>query len=188
MLAQVRSTVSSRWWLLLLQGIAATILGILMISYPAATLAVIAVYIGVYFLIAGLLSFVRLFTVSSGWLWSLLNGIIGVLAGLFILKHPLYSAVLIPATLVIVLAIQGLVMGVIDLVRGFQGEGVGAFVLGALNILVGLWLLWHPLAAAWAVPIVLGALGIVGGIAAMVLAFRLRGLAQRATSAISEPT
>ncbi len=75
---------TSAWWLLLLQGIVAVIVGLLMVSYPAATLAVIALYIGVYFLISGFFAFVRLFTVPSRWFWALLNGILGVLAGLFI--------------------------------------------------------------------------------------------------------
>ncbi len=185
MSAQVRSMVSSVWWLLLLQGIAALILGILMVTYPAATLVVIAVYIGVYLLISGLLSFIRMFMVPADRVWSLLNGIIGVLAGFFILRHPLYSAVLVPAILVIVLAIQVLIMGVIDLVRGFQGAGPGAFVLGVLNILIGLWLLFHPIAAAWALPVVLGVLGIVGGIVAIFFAFRVRGLVNQVTQGMA---
>ncbi len=185
MSAQVRSMVSSVWWLLLLQGIAALILGILMVTYPAATLVVIPVYIGVYLLISGILSFIRMFTAPAGWGWSLVNGIIGVLAGFFILKHPLYNAILVPTILVIILAIQVLIMGVIDLVRGFQGAGPGAFVLGVLNILIGLWLLFHPLPAAWALPVVLGVLGIVGGIVAIFFAFRVRGLVNQVTQEIT---
>ena len=42
------------WWLILLDGIAGLIIGILLIAYPQATLTFIVVLLGIYWLIAGI--------------------------------------------------------------------------------------------------------------------------------------
>jgi uncharacterized membrane protein HdeD (DUF308 family) len=69
---------------------------------------------------------------------------VGILAGLFVLRHPLVAALTVPTILVIILGVQGLVMGVIEIIGGFKGGGVGSFILGAINVLVGLQLLGSP--------------------------------------------
>ena len=75
-------------------------------------------------------------------------------------------------------------MGVIDLARGIQGDGAGAFVLGGLNILIGIWLFMHPLFATAALPVVLGILGIAGGFVAIFYALRLRSVVNQMGEAI----
>jgi uncharacterized membrane protein HdeD (DUF308 family) len=99
---------------------------------------------------------------------------VGILAGLFVLRHPLIAALTVPTILVIILGIQGFVMGVIEIIGGFKGGGIGSFVLGAVNVLVGLLLLGSPVAAALAVPLVFGVLLLIQGVASIVLAFRVR--------------
>ena len=104
--------------------------------------------LGFYWLIMGVLALVQVFVDrSTPWIWSLLSGIVGILAGLFVLRHPLIAALTVPTILVIILGVQGLVMGVIEIIGGFKGGGVGSFVLGAVNVLVGLLLLGSPVAA-----------------------------------------
>jgi uncharacterized membrane protein HdeD (DUF308 family) len=105
---------------------------------------------------------------------ALLTGIVGILAGLFVLRHPLVAALTVPTVLVIILGIQGLVMGILQIVGGFKGGGIGAFILGAINILVGILLLGSPMAAALAVPIAFGVLLLVQGVGLIILAFHVR--------------
>ena len=97
-----------------------------------------------------------------------------MLAGVAVLRHPLLAAIMIPTVLVIVLGVQGLVMGILEIIEGFKGGGAGSFILGVINILVGLLLLARPLAAALAVPLVFGILLLVQGIGLIVFAFRVR--------------
>jgi uncharacterized membrane protein HdeD (DUF308 family) len=123
----------------------------------------------------GVLALVQVFVDrSTPWMWSLLSGIVGILAGLFVLRHPLIAALTVPTILVIILGVQGLVMGVIEIIGGFQGGGVGSFILGVVNVLVGLLLLGSPVAAALAVPLVFGVLLLIQGVASIVLALRVR--------------
>jgi uncharacterized membrane protein HdeD (DUF308 family) len=169
------SPAPSIWWLFLLQGIAAILLGAMLLAAPGQTLVALVHFLGFYWLITGVLALVRVFVDRSvPWIWSLLSGLVGVAAGVLVLKHPLLAALTVPTVLVILLGVQGLVMGVIDIVGGIKGGGIGSFILGAINILVGLLLLASPVAAAVAVPLVFGVLLLVQGVALVLLAFRVR--------------
>ena len=65
-------------------------------------------------------------------------------------------------------------MGVFEIIRGFQGGGVGAFILGVINALIGLLLLGRPMAAALAVPFIFAVLLLIEGVGLLIWAFRVR--------------
>jgi uncharacterized membrane protein HdeD (DUF308 family) len=166
------------WWLVLLEGIAAVIIGIFLLAAPADALLFLVQVLGFFWLIGGIFRIVSIFVDSSLWGWKLFAGVLGILAGIVVLQHPLWSAVLVPTVLIILLGIQGIISGVISLVMAFRGGGWGIGILGILSVIIGLILLFDPLAAVVALPIVLGAFSLVGGIAAIVMAFSVRkGLA-----------
>jgi uncharacterized membrane protein HdeD (DUF308 family) len=100
--------------------------------------------------------------------------VVGILAGLFVLRHPLFAALTVPTVLVIILGVQGLVMGAFEIIGGLKGGGIGSFALGAINALVGLLLLSSPIAAAFAVPTVFGVLLLIQGVGLIILAFSVR--------------
>ena len=162
------------WWVVLLQGIAAVILGIFLLLKPGMTMVVVVQFIGIYWLVSGLFQIVAIFVDSTQWGWKLFSGILGIIAGVIIVQHPLWSPVLLTSVLVIILGIEGLIIGIINLIQAFQGGGWGVGILGALSILFGIVLLANVLLAAFSVPWVLGILGIVGGIIAIIYSFRLR--------------
>jgi uncharacterized membrane protein HdeD (DUF308 family) len=126
--------------------------------------------------VGGIVSIVTIFTRKDkkGWGWSLFLGILGIIAGIVVLQHPLWSTFLVPAVLVIVLAIDGLIIGIIQLIQGFSGAGAGAVILGILSIIFGVILLANPWLATIGLPYVLGFFAIVGGIIAIVQAFRMK--------------
>ena len=101
--------------------------------------------------------------------------ILGVLAGIVVLQHPLWSTVLVPGIYVIILGVQGIILGGAGLVLAFRGGGWGTGVLSALSIVLGVVLLLNPLFIGVAVlPFVLGAFSLVGGILAIAAAFMMR--------------
>jgi uncharacterized membrane protein HdeD (DUF308 family) len=166
---------SSIWWVFLLQGIAGILLGAMLISAPGETLLVLTTFLGFYWLIMGVLALVRVFVDRSvPWIWSLLVGIVGILAGIFVLRHPLLAALTVPTAFVIILGVLGLVMGVFEIIGGMRGAGIGSFILGVINVLVGLLLLSSPVAAALAIPLVFGVLLLVQGVGLIIWAFRVR--------------
>jgi uncharacterized membrane protein HdeD (DUF308 family) len=167
---------SEYWWLILIQGIFAIIFGVLFLTAPAMTLNTVIIFLGIYWLIGGIFSFVEIFINRSDtprWLL-LLKGVLGVVAGIIVLNHPLWSTVLIPTTLVIILGIQGIIVGAIGVLNAFRGAGFWSAVLGFVSILFGGVLLFNPVVGAAALPFVLGILGLFGGLFLIILAFRAR--------------
>lgn len=162
------------WWLVLLEGIFAVIIGILLLTQPGMTTAILIQVLGIYWFIAGILSIVGIFIDSSAWGWKLIVGILGIIAGLLIIRHPLWSTLLVPTTIVIILGIEGIIIGGVNIVRAFRGAGWGVGILGVLSIIFGIILVANPALAALSLPFVLGIFGIVGGILAVIMAFRMR--------------
>ena len=150
---------TTTWWIYLLEGIGAVLIGLLLLMAPAATVVAITLFLGFYWLFVGVLELVRMFVDRSvPWYWSLLIGLLGIAAGLLVLNHPLFAAVILPATLVIYLGVLGIVIGIFAIIGGFSGGGIGSFIFGVLNLLIGILLLSSPVAATLAVPFVFGIL------------------------------
>jgi uncharacterized membrane protein HdeD (DUF308 family) len=144
---------------------------------PGMTTLVLVQLLGIYWLVDGIFSIVRIFSKSrdTHWGWLLARGIFGIIVGLVVIQHPIWSTVLIPTTIVFVMGFYGLVGGVVGLIEGFSG-GVkwGVVALGALSLILGLILLFNPLLGASILPVVVGILTIIFGIIAIILAFKMR--------------
>ena len=169
------------WWLVLLEGIAAAIIGLFLLTAPGATLFVLVQVLGIFWLVGGLFRIVSIFIDTSLWGWKLVGGVLGIVAGIVVLQHPLWSSVLVPAVYVIILGIQGLVLGGVNLVMAFRGEGWGIGILGALSLVFGLVMLFNVWIGVAVLPFVLGAVGIVGGGAAIAVAFAMRSMERGAS-------
>lgn len=65
-------------------------------------------------------------------------------------------------------------MGGLEIFSVFWGGGIGSFILGAIYVVISLLLLAKPVAAAIAVPLVVGVLLLVQGAALIALALRAR--------------
>lgn len=162
------------WWLILIEGVALILLGVLLISNTAVTTVVLVQLIGIYWLIAGIFKIISIFQDNAMWGWKLFAGILGIIAGIIVIRHPLWAPVVAGAALVIVLGIEGIIIGVVGLVQAFKGAGWGAGILGVVSILIGILLLANVWLFTFSLPWVIGILAIIGGIIAIVAAFRLK--------------
>jgi len=164
------------WWLLLMGGILNLIVGILLLVNPAKTTVAFAWVLGLYWFVQGIFVLVAMFLDHSAWGWKLIMGLLGILAGIVVMRYPIASALVLPSIYVLLLGIQGLIVGIVSLVMAFKGGGWGAGILGALSILFGIILIANyanlgtVLAFIWIVAI----LAIAGGIIQIFQAFRLR--------------
>jgi uncharacterized membrane protein HdeD (DUF308 family) len=170
-------SVSTPWWVALIAGIALTILGVLLLLAPGLTLVVLVQFLGTYWLVDGIVRLVSIFVDRSGWGWKLLVGVLGIFAGIAIIQHPLWSAVVIPSTITLYLAVMGILIGIVEMIMAFRGAGWGTGILGVVSIIFSILLLFNPLAGAIAVPFLFGGLALVGGIATAVLSFQMRSAA-----------
>ena len=162
------------WWLLLVQGLIALILGIALLTYPIKTMMVLITFLGAYWLVSGLFSLVSIAWDRSNMVWKIILGVIGIIAGTAILTYPIYSTFLVPYVFTIMVGFLGLFYGVVALIGAFTGKGWGVGILGLLSIIFGGLILAEPVASTIAVPFVFGLIGIVFGFAAIVGAFMAR--------------
>ncbi len=164
------------WWIILVEGIFALIFGLFLITAPGATSVFAVTVLGFYWLIRGIFAIIEIFLPDrvTHWGWLLFMGILGIIAGIAVLRHPLYATALVGTFLVIFLAVDGLIMGIMGLVRAFMGAGWGTGILGVLTIIIAIILFANVLVATLALPLVLGVFMIIGGIVAIFYSFRVR--------------
>jgi LPXTG-motif cell wall-anchored protein len=164
------------WWIVLVEGIFALIFGIFLITDPTATSVFLVTVLGFYWLIRGIFSIVEIFIPNTGthWGWLLFMGILGIIAGMVVLRHPAYATVFVGTFLIVFLAVDGLIMGIMGLIRAFTGGGWGPGILGILTIIIAIFLFANLYTAIQALPLIIGAILIVGGIVAIFFSFRIR--------------
>ncbi|MBI4673502.1 MAG: DUF308 domain-containing protein [Chloroflexi bacterium] len=85
--------ITTPWWLFLIEGISSIVLGLLLLTNPAVTVLVLVQFLGIWWLVSGILDIVGIFMDKTAWGWKLFSGIIGILAGIVILQHPILSTI-----------------------------------------------------------------------------------------------
>ena len=168
------------WWLTLIMGIAAFVIGAILLWAPAKskveTYQLLIAFLGIYWLISGIMELVSMFTDHSAWGWKLFMGIVSIIAGSYILAYPIAAGVALPRIMVLILGIWGLMEGIILLVMAFRGGGWGGGILGVVTIIFGLILMaeYGSLGSGVTMIWVAAIWGLIGGVLMVVQAFRDR--------------
>jgi uncharacterized membrane protein HdeD (DUF308 family) len=160
----------------LLSGFLSILIGILILTIPGRTAVALAWALGLYWVIQGVFTLIAMFIDHSAWGWKLFIGILGIIAGFIVMRQPIASAAVIPMILILLLGIQGIITGIIQLVLGFKGAGWGAVILGAISIILGIILLvyWDELGAVVSFYFVAAVFALIGGVIQIVHAFQQR--------------
>jgi uncharacterized membrane protein HdeD (DUF308 family) len=162
------------WWTILLQGLLAIILGIVFLVYPQQTVGVVIWLFGIYLLFAGIVSLVSIFVDRSSLPWKLIFGILGIIAGGYLIANPMEGAVTVPAAIGIIIGIIALAMGAIMLLAAFKGGGWGVGIFGILVVILGLLILGSPYVAAATLLYLLAFFAIAGGAILVYVAIKVR--------------
>jgi uncharacterized membrane protein HdeD (DUF308 family) len=163
------------WWLVLLWGIIAVIIGALFLAYPYRTLMASIVFLGIYWFIGGIFTLFAAFMDATDRGWKIFFSIISIIAGLVILAYPYYSFLILPAFFIIFVGFWALFVGCAKLYQAFVAKDLGAGVLGVISLIFGILLLVYPYVAAAMIPYIFGGFALVGGIAAIAISFSVRG-------------
>ncbi len=184
----LKQVVSGIWWLVLLRGIAAVLLGILLFTNTAAILSVIIIFLGVYWVVDGIFTLMASFIgreEHSNWGWGIFVGIISILAGLAVLSQPVLTAIFTASFIVTFVGILIIISGVSSIVTGFRlrkTSGEWMMILGGvLHLILGLLLVMNPLFSALVYVYMIAAFSIIGGFVLIALAFQIKNL-KRAVS------
>jgi uncharacterized membrane protein HdeD (DUF308 family) len=171
-------TLAHNWVAVLVRGIVAILFGVATFVAPGISLAVLVLLFGAYAFIDGVLAIVSAFRrrgEADNWGMMLLEGIVGVGAGLVTLFWPGLTAL----ALLYVIAAWALVTGVFEIAAAIRLRkvlhGEWLLVLGGLaSIGLGVLLMAYPATGALALVLWIGAYAIVFGVLLVGLAFRLR--------------
>jgi uncharacterized membrane protein HdeD (DUF308 family) len=158
----------------LVEGIVVALFGLLLLVAPGASLYFMVQLLGLYLFIAGIFRIIDIFIDPSSWGLKLLAGVLCLIAGLAVLRHPLWSTAVAPAGLVIIVGFLAIIQGAAGLIVAFQGGSWGMGILSVLGILLGFILVINPLIGVAALPFILGIFMLIGGVGAVVQAFRMR--------------
>ena len=162
------------WGLVLVEGIIVALLGLVLLVAPGASLVFLVQLLGIYLFIAGIFRIIGIFLDSSSWGWKLAAAILCLIAGLAILSNPLWSTTVASTWLVILVGFLAMLQGVAGLIVAFQGGGWGMGALSVLGILFGLFLVINPLIGVAALTLILAIVMLIGGVGAVIQAFRMR--------------
>jgi uncharacterized membrane protein HdeD (DUF308 family) len=174
----VLPVLSRNWWALALRGVAAILFGLLAFILPDITLTVLVLLFGAYMLVDGILAIVAAVrTRGSDTRWGLLivEGVLGVLAGIIAFVWPGITAL----ALLYLIAAWSIVTGILEMVAAIrlrrEIEGEWALILGGiLSVLFGVLLVVLPGPGILALVWLIGAYAVAFGVILIVLAFRVR--------------
>lgn len=154
------------WSTAVLLGVLQVVLGFFLVALPGITTLILVQILGIYWLVLGVVSIFQIFTGrgSVHWGWLLFSGILGILAGFLVLRHPYLGALATLGFLLYLIVLVGLLRGIISLVQGFKGEGGWNVFFGIVLIVISLYLMFNPLGAVVALPRVIGILALIGGV------------------------
>jgi len=180
LIGQVASTI---WWLVLLKGIFAIILGIILFNNPGVTLIVIMTFLGAYWFVDGIFTLIASFQgkkENKNWGWGVFVAILSILAGLAVFTQPALTAIFTTTFLVYFMGFLILVSGISSIATGFRlrkTSGEWAMILGGiLAVLLALLLLSNPILTTGVFVSTLGFFAILGGIILVVHSFKIRKL------------
>ncbi|MFA5867621.1 MAG: DUF308 domain-containing protein [Actinomycetota bacterium] len=168
------------WWLILIDGIFVTNLGILLLVSPQSTLTLLIIFLGAYWFVTGIFQFAGAFMHIEHRVANIFMGLLGLAAGAILLVNPLMGDVIIPGMIVIILGAEGILMGAAAMFQAFKGAGAGRFIFGLFSMAIGLILLLNqPFAiGVTALPFAIGLFALFIGPAVIVASFRVRKIQQ----------
>ncbi len=162
------------WWVVLLEGLIAILLGLFLLYRPATTTVFLIQILGIFWLAEGILSFLGALIFSGNRVWKLLSGILSIIAGVAILMYPIYSSLVVLTLFIILIGIWAIINGVVKIVLALKGGGWGMGIIGVLTIILGLLLLTNSLVGALFLSWVFGFFLILGGIGSLIWGIKMR--------------
>jgi uncharacterized membrane protein HdeD (DUF308 family) len=171
-----------------ISGAVAVILGVVLLFWPGKTIAVLAVFLGIYFVIAGIMRLgVGIFSRGIGGGIRTLNIILGVLlvlAGIVALKNVSTAATVLIIFALAFIGVGWIIEGIMALVESGRAASSGwAIAYGILSIIAGLVVLFLPASSAVFLILFAAIALIVLGIIGIVRAFTFGHDALKATAA-----
>jgi uncharacterized membrane protein HdeD (DUF308 family) len=173
------TSLSRNWWLVVLRGILAILFGVLAFAWPAVTWLTLIVMFGVYAIVDGLVAIITGLSRtkdSPRWWAFLLEGLLGIGAGIAALILPELTTLI----LIYMIAIWAVITGILEIVAAvrLRDEIENEWVLGLsgfVSMVLGILLFLQPAAGGLAIIWTIAGYALIFGILLVILGFRLKG-------------
>jgi uncharacterized membrane protein HdeD (DUF308 family) len=163
------------WWLLLLRGILAVVLGLIAFFDPGITLLTLIYIFAFYAIFDGVTAITFAFRerAHNSWGWLLIEGLVSIIAGILAFTYPGETAIVF----LYIIAAWALITGLMELVAAFVVHSTiswGLALGGLISIVLAIVLFRSPISGILSILWVIGIYGVVFGIGIIIDAFRLR--------------
>lgn len=166
------------WWIFLLRGLFAVILGFFALLMPGITFTTLVIFLGAYMLADGIFSAIAAISNRKSivyWGWMLATGILSILVGLITFMNPFATG----AALLYLVACWAIVVGILEIVVAIRLRkvitGEGWYILaGILSIIFGILIFLNPIAGAITITLIFGVYALLFGFMLISLALRLK--------------
>jgi uncharacterized membrane protein HdeD (DUF308 family) len=177
----VANSLHAHWRLFLTEGIALFMLGLLAIVVPPIATIAVEVLVGWLLLMSGIVGLVATLRMRSapGFWWSLVSAVLGIVAGIVLLRWPLSGALSLTLILTVFLTLEGLISILYALEHKRELSGRWAMMLfsGVIDLfLAGMIFAGLPGTAAWAIGLLIGINLVFGGSALIAMALHARNV------------
>ena len=175
----VAGAIHAHWMLFLIEGIMLVILGAGAVILPVVATFAFTLVIGWLFLISGGVGLVTTFWMRNapGFWWALLSAIVGIAAGIVLIRWPLNGTLSLTLVLIVFFVIEGIatIMYAIDHRNQLSGRWVWMLASGIVDlILAGIIFAGLPESATWALGLLVGINLLFGGTAMIGMALAAR--------------
>jgi uncharacterized membrane protein HdeD (DUF308 family) len=187
----VKSAAEAVWWLVLLRGTFMVIFGIIALISPDIALLTLVWVFGFYAVLDGVAAVVIGIRTRGEphWVWTIVQGVVSVLAGVIALMWPGVTAL----ALLFVVAFWAIMLGIGEIAGAFASRTSGStawgwtLAAGILNVVFGILLLIWPASGILTLVWLVGIFTLGGGVALILLAFRVRSVAKSVDAAAHVP-
>ena len=166
--------------MILFRGIAAVLFGVLTLVWPKLSLFVLVIMFGVFAVVSGITAVVAALrnTEEQGWGFLLIEGILGILAGVVALVWPGITAL----AFLYLIAAWAILTGITEVVAPLAfpmsvGRALLTLLAGVVSIIFGILIAAQPASGLLAVVWLIGVYAIVFGIMYIAAYFEARSLA-----------
>ena len=178
----VAGALHAHWRLFLTEGIVLLVLGLLAIVVPQIATIAVEVLIGWLLLVSGIVGLIATLRMRAapGFWWSMLSAVIGIAAGVVLLRWPLSGAFSLTVILTAFLVIEGVssILFALEHRRELSGMWGAMLFSGIVDLcLAGIIVAGLPGTAAWAIGLLIGINMVFGGSALIAMALHARNLA-----------
>ena len=178
----VTRSMHDHWLWFVIEGVVLVILGALAIVVPPLATLGVTIFLGWLFLISGVVGLVMTFMTrgAPGFWWSLLSGVLGVIAGLVLLVYPLTGALSLTLVVTAFFIVEGVasIMYALEHRKLLSGRWGWMLASGIVDlILAAIILAGFPGTALWAIGLLVGINMLFGGASLIGLGLAARSAA-----------